>query len=144
MSVFLQDTTNPEVKRLFYQKLYTRPRQKAFTTLEIGVESLRRGLNAFYTGSEAYKVMSDTYEESEKCRLKEISIIPTNVLGIPVKKGSPYREHITQKYVLLATQENSSDLDSVVDLGSERHVAAQCIPVKNALGRRAVVSLACE
>jgi hypothetical protein len=112
MSVCLQDTTDPEIKRLFYQKLYTRPRQKAFTTLETGVESLRKGLNAFYTGSEAYQVMSDTYEESEKCRLKEISINPTDVLGNPVKKGSPYKEHITQKYVLLATHENSSDLDS--------------------------------
>jgi hypothetical protein len=144
MSVYLQDTTNPEVKRLFYQKLYTRPRHKAFTNLEIGVESLRNGLNAFYTGSEAYKVMSDTYEESEKCRLKEISIIPTNLLGIPVKKGSPYREHITQKYVLLTTHENNSDLESEVGLGSERHVAVRCITVKYALGRRAVVSLACE
>jgi hypothetical protein len=97
LSVCLQDTTDPDIKRLFYRKLYTRPRQKAFTTLEIGVESLRKGLNAFYTGSEAYKIMSDTYEESDKCRLKEISINPTNVLGIPVKKGSPYREHIAQK-----------------------------------------------
>ena len=117
MSVCLQDTTNPEIRRLFYEKLYTRPRQKAFTTLEVGVETLREGLNAFYTGLEAYKVMSDTYEESEKCRLKEISMNPTNVLGIPVKKGSPYREHITQKYVLLATHENSSDLDGAVGLG---------------------------
>jgi len=120
MSVCPQDTTNPEIKRLFYQKLYTRPRKKAFTTLEIGVEALREGLYAFYTGSEAYKVMSDTYEESEKCRLKEISLNPTNVLGIPVKKGSPYKEHITQKYVQLATHENSSDLDGEVGLGSER------------------------
>jgi hypothetical protein len=54
-------------------------------------------LYAFYVGSEAYKVMSDTYEEHEKCRLKEISINPSNVLAFPVKKGSPYREHITQK-----------------------------------------------
>lgn len=120
MSVYLQDTTDPEIKRLFYRKFYTRPRHKAFTTLETGVESLREGLNAFYTGSEAYKIMSDTFEESEKCRLKEIPINPTNVLGIPVKKGSPYREHITQKYVLLATHENSSDLDSTAGLGSER------------------------
>jgi hypothetical protein len=104
---------------VFYQKLYTRPHQKAFTTLEIGVESLRKGLNAFYSGVEAYKVMSDTYEESDKCRLKEISMNPTDVLGIPVKKGSPYKEHITQKYVLLATHENSSYLDSEVGFGSD-------------------------
>jgi hypothetical protein len=119
LSVCLQDTTDPEVKRLFNQKLYTRPPNKAFTTLEIGVENLRKGLNAFYTGLEAYQIMSDTYDESDKCRLKEISMNPTNILGIPVKKGSPYREHITQKYVLLANHENSSDLDSEGGLGSE-------------------------
>ena len=110
VSVYLQDTTNPEVKRLYHQKLYTRPSHKAFTPLEIGIDNLRKGLYAFYTGLEGYKVMSDTYEESDKCRLKEITINPTDILGIPVKKASPYREHITQKYVLLATHENSSDL----------------------------------
>lgn len=104
---------------MFHQQLYTRPYQKAFTAVNIGVENLRKGLYAFYAGSEAYKIMSDTYEESEKCRLKEISINPTNVLGIPVKKGSPYTEHIKQKYVLLATHENISDLNSEVGLGSE-------------------------
>lgn len=82
---------------MFHQKLYTRPHHQAFTTEETGVENLRKGLYAFYVGSEAYKVMSDTYEEHEKCRLKEISINPSNVLAFPVKKGSPYREHITQK-----------------------------------------------
>jgi hypothetical protein len=87
---------------MFHQKLYTRPYHKAFTTEEIGVESLRKGLYAFYAGSEAYKIMSDTYYESDKCRLKEISINPSNVLAFPVKKGSPYREHITQKYVVCA------------------------------------------
>jgi hypothetical protein len=82
---------------MFYSKLYTRPYKQAFTTEEIGVENLRKGLHAFYAASEAYKIMSDTYEESEKCRLKEILINPSNVLAFPVKKGSPYREHITQK-----------------------------------------------
>lgn len=82
---------------MFYQKLYTRPYHEAFTTEEIGVKNLRKGLYAFYAGSEAYKIMSDTYEEYEKCRLKEISINPSNVLAFPVKKGSSYREHITQK-----------------------------------------------
>lgn len=123
MSVYLQDTTNPEIKRMFHQKLYTRPYQKAFTAANIGIENLRKGLYAFYVGLEAYTIMSDTYEESEKCRLKEISINPTNVLGIPVKKGSPFTEHIKQKYVLLASYENSSDLSSEFGLGSETDVA---------------------
>jgi hypothetical protein len=122
MPVYLQDTTDTEIKRMFHKKLYTRPHQKAFTTLELGVEILREGLCAFYSGPEAYDIMSGTYEEPEKCRLKEISINPSNVLGFPVRKGSPYKEHISQKYVLLATHENSSDLDSEVGLQSEAGV----------------------
>jgi hypothetical protein len=43
--------------------------------------------------------MSDRYEEDEKCRLKELTINPSNALAFPVKKGSPLKEHITQKYV---------------------------------------------
>jgi hypothetical protein len=82
---------------MFYQKLYTRPHHQAFTTDEIGVKKLREGLYAFYAGTEAYKLISDTYEEYDKCRLKEISINPSNVLAFPVKKDSSYREHITQK-----------------------------------------------
>ena len=122
MSVYLQDTTDPEIRRMFHNKLYTRPHHKAFTTLKLGVETLRQGLYAFYSGSEAYDAMRDTYEESEKCRLKEILINPSNVLGFPVKKGSPYKEHISQKYLLLATHENSSDLDSEVGLQCETDV----------------------
>ena len=58
---------------------------------------MRQGMYAFYGDGDAYRIMSDTYEEDEKCRLKEVLINPTNMLGFPVKKGSPYREHITQK-----------------------------------------------
>jgi hypothetical protein len=54
-------------------------------------------LYAFYGDAGAYKIMSDKYEEDEKCRLKEISINPSNALAFPVKKGSPFKEHITQK-----------------------------------------------
>jgi hypothetical protein len=108
MSAYPQDTTSTEIKRMFHQKLYSRPYHKAFTTEEIGVENLRNGLYAFYTGAEAYKIMSDTYDESEKCRLKEISINPSNVLAFPVKKGSPYREHITQKYVIFGATVSDS------------------------------------
>jgi len=61
------------------------------------VDRMRHGLYAFYGDVGTYKVISDRYEEDEKCRLKEVTINPSNALAFPVKKGSPYREHITQK-----------------------------------------------
>ncbi|KAJ9593929.1 hypothetical protein L9F63_014643 [Diploptera punctata] len=93
----VDDSTDPIMQRLFYKKLFTRPFHEAFTSDEIGVENLRTGLNAFYAGPEAYKVMSNTYEEYEKCRLKEIILNPSNLLSIPIKKGSSYKNHVTQK-----------------------------------------------
>lgn len=85
------------MKRLFYEKLYRVPYDKAFRSQEEGVENMRRGLFAFYGDADAYRVMSDTYEEDEKCMLKEIMMNPSNSLGFPVKKGSQFREHIKQK-----------------------------------------------
>ncbi|KAJ4439296.1 hypothetical protein ANN_07418 [Periplaneta americana] len=94
---YVNDSTDPEIKRLYYKKLYTRPHHEAFTSEQVGIEKIRRGLYAFYIAQEGYKYMSDTYEEYEKCKLKEIQINPSNILGFPVKKGIMYREHITLK-----------------------------------------------
>jgi hypothetical protein len=58
---------------------------------------MRKGLYAFHGDAEAYKVMSETYEEYEKCRLKDIKMISTPHLAFPVKKGTPYKEHIRQR-----------------------------------------------
>ncbi|XP_069704782.1 ionotropic receptor 75a-like [Periplaneta americana] len=98
---FVNDSKDPLVKKLYYEKIYRQPFDQAFTTQAEGVEKIRRGLHAFYGDAAAYKVMSDTYEEDEKCRLKEITINPSNTMAIPVKKGSPYKELITQKVLWL-------------------------------------------
>jgi hypothetical protein len=88
---------DPVIQRLFKQKLYVQPYKEAFTTQEVGVEKIRTGLNAFHGDAGAYKVMSDTFHEFDKCRLKEIKMYSTDKLAFPVRKGSPYKEHITQR-----------------------------------------------
>jgi hypothetical protein len=93
----LQDTNDPDVKRLYFEKLYTQPIERAFTSNEIGVANIRKGLHAFQSDADVYKVMSDTLEEHEKCRYKEIVVFVTNCLAYPVKKGSPYKEFIARK-----------------------------------------------
>ena len=85
------------MEKLFKEELYTRPRAEAFTSEEIGMEKIRRGLYAFHYLFGAYKIISDTYEEHEKCRCKEITMFLANHVGYPIKKGSPYIEHIRQR-----------------------------------------------
>ncbi|KDR16068.1 hypothetical protein L798_10080 [Zootermopsis nevadensis] len=94
---YVNDTIDPVIQRLFKEKLYAQPYKQAFTTQKVGVEKIRTGLNAFHGDAGAYKVMSDTFEEYDKCRLKEIKMYSTDKLAFPVRKGSPYREHITQR-----------------------------------------------
>jgi hypothetical protein len=65
---------DPVIQRPFKEKLYVRPYKEAFTTQVIRVEKIRAGLNAFHEDAGAYKVMSDTFEECDKCRLKEIKM----------------------------------------------------------------------
>lgn len=51
----------------------------------------------------AYRRISDTYTEGEKCALHELHILPFPILAIPVKKYSPYKEIVGEKYVTNAT-----------------------------------------
>jgi hypothetical protein len=87
------------VKRLYFEKLYTQPTEQAFTSTEVGGATIRLGFHAEQSDADVYKVMSDTLEEHEKCRYKEIVVFVTNCLAYPVRKGSQYKEQLARKYV---------------------------------------------
>jgi len=93
----LQETTDPEVTRVFKEKLYTQPFKEAFTTVDVGMEKIRKGLYAYHGLAEAYKTISDTYEDHEKCRFKEIKMFTSSHMSITAKKGSPYTPHIKER-----------------------------------------------
>ena len=93
----MQETTDPEIKELYFKHLFTQPYHKAFTTPEVGVARMRRGLHAFHCDEDAFGFISDTYDEGEKCRLKYIRMFSTVQLALTVRKGSPYKEHIRQR-----------------------------------------------
>jgi len=92
-----QETTDPEIKELYYKHLFTQPYHKVFTTSDVGVERMRRGLHAFHGDEDAFRVISDTYEEHEKCRLKYIRMMLTLRGALGIRKDSPYKEHIRQR-----------------------------------------------
>jgi len=58
---------------------------------------MRRGLHAFHCDTDAFEIISETYDEDEKCRLKYIRMFSTVQLALTVRKGSPYKEHIRQR-----------------------------------------------
>jgi hypothetical protein len=60
---------------------------------------MREGLYAFHGDSDAYRIISETYDEYEKCRLKSIKMFSTIQLALVVRKGSPFKEHIRQRQV---------------------------------------------
>jgi hypothetical protein len=60
---------------------------------------MRRGLYAFHGDADAFRIISETYDEHEKCRLKDIRMFSTVQLALTVRKGSPYKEHIRQRQV---------------------------------------------
>ena len=93
----MQRTTDPEIKELYFKHLFTQPYHKAFTTPEVGVARMRRGLHAFHCDAQAFHFISETYDEHEKCRLKYIRMVSTLHMSLLVRKGSPYKEHIRQR-----------------------------------------------
>jgi hypothetical protein len=58
---------------------------------------MRRGLYAFHGDADAFRIISETYDEHEKCRLKSIKMFSSVQGAVTVRKGSPYKEHIRQR-----------------------------------------------
>jgi hypothetical protein len=85
------------VTRVFKEKLYTQPFKEAFTTVDVGMEKIRRGLYAYYGLADAYKIISDTYEDNDKCRLKEIKMFTSSHMSLTAKKGSSYTPHVKER-----------------------------------------------
>jgi len=93
----LQETTDPEIKELYFKHLFTQPYHKTFTTPEVGVARMRKEMHAFHGDEDAFRFISETYEEDEKCRLKYIPMYSTIQVALTVRKGSSYKEHIRQR-----------------------------------------------
>ncbi|KAJ9586812.1 hypothetical protein L9F63_019598 [Diploptera punctata] len=99
---YVNETIDPDIKRLYREKLYNQPPAVAFTSPEIGISRVQKGLVAFHGDmSSGFKIISDTFEEHEKCRLRYVQMISTVMVTIPVTKGSQYEEHIRQKIIWL-------------------------------------------
>lgn len=65
----------------------------------IAIERVRVEFFAFLIDTpSAYRTISKTYTESEKCSLSEIHVLRLPMLTIPVERNSPYKELFKRRY----------------------------------------------
>jgi hypothetical protein len=59
---------------------------------------IKKPMHAFQVDTtSAYKIMSETYEEHEKCGLKEIDLFQSPTITVATTKGSSLREYFSQR-----------------------------------------------
>lgn len=95
--VFFHETNSSETKMLFTKKIQPNY-ENAFVNIEYGVKKIRSGLYSFQVEAHAaYKYISETFTEHEKCGLKELEAFHLPILAVPVRRNFPYRELFSQR-----------------------------------------------
>ncbi|XP_058066355.1 ionotropic receptor 75a-like [Anopheles bellator] len=88
---------NEPTRRAIYERKVARPDggPAAFLELEQGIDRIRQGLYAFHVEQGVgYKVISETYQEDEKCGLQEIQYLQVVDPYYAIQKNSSFEEHI--------------------------------------------------
>lgn len=96
--VYYNETTDPAKIMLWNKKIEPNGMKAFESSVPIGVEKLKSGTYAFQVESHAaYQVISDTFNEHEKCKLKELPAFKLPRCTVPLRKNSRYREMIGQR-----------------------------------------------
>ncbi|XP_035785194.1 ionotropic receptor 75a-like [Anopheles albimanus] len=95
--VYYTEAQDPEVKELFLKKIKPYG-EKSFIEADEGIARVKNGLFAFEAEENAaYKLVKETFEQHDICKLQELSAINLPPFGIPIVKGSKYREIFRQR-----------------------------------------------
>ncbi|XP_039292414.1 glutamate receptor ionotropic, delta-2-like [Nilaparvata lugens] len=95
--VNFKETFDRDVRSLYETKILSK-KHNAYCSPSEGIKNVRRGFFAFQVEvDQGYKLISDTFEESEKCGLSEMTLFPMPVLVLTVTKRSGYRELFTRQ-----------------------------------------------
>ncbi|KDR13916.1 hypothetical protein L798_12123 [Zootermopsis nevadensis] len=96
-SVYMKETTDRELRDFYHRKIAPLG-EKAYLHATIGMKHIKQSMHAFQVDTtSAYKIMSETYQEHEKCGLKEIDLFPAPMFTIATTKGSSLREFFSQR-----------------------------------------------
>ncbi|XP_050072691.1 ionotropic receptor 75a-like [Anopheles maculipalpis] len=95
--VYYQESQDPDVQDLYRKKIKSHG-EKGFMEPNEGIARVRQEMFAFEAEvNAAYKIIKDTFEPEEVCKLQELEAIKLAPFGIPIVKGSKYRELIRQR-----------------------------------------------
>uniref|UniRef100_A0A182PGB3 Ionotropic glutamate receptor C-terminal domain-containing protein n=1 Tax=Anopheles epiroticus TaxID=199890 RepID=A0A182PGB3_9DIPT len=95
--VYYQETLDPDVQDLYRKKIKPHG-EKAFMEANEGIARVEHELFAYEAEvNAAYKVIKETFAPEEVCKLQELEAIKLPPFGIPIVKGSKYRELIRQR-----------------------------------------------
>nr|ANQ46495.1 ionotropic receptor 3 [Phyllotreta striolata] len=90
---YFKTAEEPVRKAIYQQKIAPKGQKPNFMTIEDGMSRVQKGFFAFHVEvSNGYKVVADTFQENEKCSLKEIAFINLVEPWVSIKRASPYKE----------------------------------------------------
>ncbi|KAL9706911.1 hypothetical protein quinque_010429 [Culex quinquefasciatus] len=91
---FLSTSTETVRKALYEQKLRRKDGSLKVYSLEEGVSKIQKGLFAFHAiYSAVVHVISETFDETEKCFIRELKFIDSSDINLAVQKNFTFREH---------------------------------------------------
>uniref|UniRef100_A0A182T3P3 Ionotropic glutamate receptor C-terminal domain-containing protein n=1 Tax=Anopheles maculatus TaxID=74869 RepID=A0A182T3P3_9DIPT len=95
--VYYQETQDPDVQDLYRRKIKPHG-EKGFMEPNEGIARVRQEMFAYEAEvNAAYKEIKETFAPEEVCKLQELEAIKLPPFGIPIVKGSKYRELIRQR-----------------------------------------------
>ncbi|XP_035792212.1 glutamate receptor 3-like [Anopheles albimanus] len=92
---YFRHATDPVRKALYERKIRNKDGTENFVTLAHGVELMRQGLYALHVElGVCYRLISDTFQEDEKCGLQEVEYIKVIDPYYAVQKNTSFREPV--------------------------------------------------
>nr|CAI5841414.1 unnamed protein product [Callosobruchus analis] len=92
---YFEHATEPTRRAIYEQKVAPKGQKPHFMTVEEGIARVRKEFFGFSGEvSSSYKIVADTFEEHEKCSLKEVIFITPVDTHMPIRKKSAYKEFV--------------------------------------------------
>ncbi|XP_062542162.1 uncharacterized protein LOC134210155 [Armigeres subalbatus] len=92
---YLSTDTEPVRRALYEKKLLLKNGSMNIYSVKDGIAKIREGLFAYHVyTSTAYQRVSETYDEVEKCYLRELVFFANSKGYLPMKMNYTFREHI--------------------------------------------------
>ncbi|XP_039441637.1 ionotropic receptor 75a-like [Culex pipiens pallens] len=92
---YFTHASEPTRQAIYERKIRQPDGSQSFIALEQGVDKIRNGLYAFHVEQGVgYKVISETYQEDEKCGLQEVQYLQVIDPYYAIQKNSSFKEHV--------------------------------------------------